>query len=190
MAVLFLIASIQVPGANDTFRRVTSLFGRGTRRQPIEDLFNSTRWLSVEDKVSDDPFIASCREPLVVPDDKEGFVYLLRFWWEYDRDGSMRLPNETESRIIAARSKHMRQVLNGRDSPLLLGELSSNGLHQWTVVAKERLGATLDVFDSMPTSSQLESETCVAMGSSCSLDESWAEVTQLHKIIRAFHEPK
>ena len=171
------------------FKRALGVIGQDATNRSLLDLVNSDEWRCVSDRTSDNPFELVYRAPLFVPEERDGFDYLLRFWWEFDKEGSSRLPTESEAKIIDAYTRAMRRGLTGRNCPLLLCSLSSDGMHQWIVAARDFLGAQLEVWEATGEA-QIETErTCGSFPTiltTSALDESWSDVLEAQKLIERF----
>lgn len=178
-----------MPNESHTFKRILGLVGRNASRRSVLELVNSDDWRCISDRTSEDPFELVYRLPLFVPDDRDGFDYVLRFWWEFDKEGSFRLPTETEASVIDTYTEVMRRRLTGRARPLLLCGLSSDGMHQWLVAAKDSFSAQLEVFEVMGEAAEeikKTGRTTPVFLTSSALDERWVDVLETQKIIERF----
>lgn len=178
-----------MPNESDAFKRVLGLVGRNASRRSVLELVNSDDWRCVSDRTSSDPFELVYRAPLFVPDERDGFDYLLRFWWEFGKEGSFRLPTEAEASIIDSYTEVMRRRLTGRGRPLLLCGLSSDGMHQWLIAAKDSFSAQLEVIDVMGEAADAikkSGRTVPAILTASALNERWPDVLEVQKVIERF----
>lgn len=66
----------------------------------IQKLIASDDWDTVSVTDSDDPFFISTKKPIGIPKNKEGYDGYVTLMFEYDKDGSFRLPFGKEQELF------------------------------------------------------------------------------------------